>query len=129
MSPHEILGVKPGASAEEIRRAYHSKAKKLHPDHGGRAEDFVRLRAAYETLTGGAAESDAEGMRRAASLGYDAGKRAGEEILGTRAGKRIAGAAGALGIEDVPQTLAKGGAAAGARLFTWLRSKADGRRG
>jgi tetratricopeptide (TPR) repeat protein len=32
MNPHEILEITPGASAEEIKAAYHRLAKKWHPD-------------------------------------------------------------------------------------------------
>ncbi len=32
-NPFETLGVSPGASAEEVRHAYHALAKKWHPDH------------------------------------------------------------------------------------------------
>lgn len=32
MNPHEILEIAPGASAEEIKAAYHRLAKKWHPD-------------------------------------------------------------------------------------------------
>lgn len=43
-SPHDILGVRPDASKEEILRAYKSAIKKYHPDkvsHLG--EDFSKL--------------------------------------------------------------------------------------
>ncbi|MEO1170869.1 MAG: J domain-containing protein [Myxococcota bacterium] len=31
--PHEVLEVKPGASEEEIRRAYQAQIRKYHPDY------------------------------------------------------------------------------------------------
>ncbi len=51
---YEILGVKPGASLSEIRRAYREKVKKYHPDVSGdqgTAEHFKKVVRAYEILT------------------------------------------------------------------------------
>lgn len=50
--PLAILGLAPGASAEEITRAYREQAKRAHPDAGGSAEAFRAVRAAYEELRG-----------------------------------------------------------------------------
>jgi Ca-activated chloride channel family protein len=48
------LGISRDASLEEIRRAYHKAARKLHPDLSDRAdanESFLRLQAAYDVLS------------------------------------------------------------------------------
>jgi len=42
------LGIRPEASREEITQAYRALARVHHPDVGGDAEAFKRLRAAYE---------------------------------------------------------------------------------
>lgn len=47
-NPHEILGVKPGASEAEIDAAYREKAKTAHPDRGGSAEAMQELNAARQ---------------------------------------------------------------------------------
>ena len=44
----DILGLEVGATAEAVGAAYRTFAKKLHPDHGGNAEDFKNLQVAYE---------------------------------------------------------------------------------
>src|SRR5260370_5964540 len=66
-TPYEVLGVKPDASAEEIRKAYRKLAKELHPDlnPGKPAAEarFKAVTAAYDIL------SDAEKRGR-----YDRGE-------------------------------------------------------
>lgn len=56
MNPHEILGVPPDASEEDIKRAYKRMAMEWHPDrHGGdkeAEEKFKEINAAYQILTG-----------------------------------------------------------------------------
>ena len=55
---HEILGISPTASVDEIKKAYREKAKRLHPDVmpdelKDAAEDkFKAIQAAYEALMG-----------------------------------------------------------------------------
>jgi molecular chaperone DnaJ len=49
---HDILGLKPGATEEEVKKAYRKKAIETHPDKGGNEEDFKKVTEAYEILTG-----------------------------------------------------------------------------
>ena len=49
---HEILEVQPGAKPEEIKKAFYRLAHKHHPDHGGNAEQFKRIKKAYDELSG-----------------------------------------------------------------------------
>lgn len=58
MNPYEILGLKPGASQEEIKKAYRNLIKQYHPDQYGDnplknlAEEKMReINAAYDMLT------------------------------------------------------------------------------
>lgn len=54
-SPWAVLGLRSGASPDEIKRAYRLRARGTHPDlHPGidRAE-FQRVQAAYQQLGGG----------------------------------------------------------------------------
>lgn len=50
MDPYKVLGIKPGASQEEIKQAYRRQAIKLHPDKGGSSEAFAQLHDSYEYL-------------------------------------------------------------------------------
>lgn len=47
---YELLGVDRGASSAEIKSAYRSLARTMHPDVGGTAGTFRLLQEAYETL-------------------------------------------------------------------------------
>lgn len=45
------LGVKPGASSEDIKRAYRKRSLSCHPDKGGDEESFKKLSEAYSVLS------------------------------------------------------------------------------
>nr|XP_039256052.1 chaperone protein dnaJ A6, chloroplastic-like [Styela clava] len=52
-SYYDLLGIKIGASQEEIKAAFYEKSKKLHPDTSfstGSDKDFMEIKDAYETL-------------------------------------------------------------------------------
>src|SRR5437016_2528083 len=54
-TPYEVIGVKPDASPDEIRKAYRKLAKQLHPDiNPGKPEaeaQFKQVTAAYDLLS------------------------------------------------------------------------------
>jgi hypothetical protein len=48
---YQLLGISRGATREEIRSAYRSKAKLSHPDSGGSVDAFSKLATAHEILS------------------------------------------------------------------------------
>jgi curved DNA-binding protein CbpA len=79
LDPYRTLGLSPGASADEIRRAYRRLAKANHPDSAGEAAlpRFLAIQAAYEMLIEGRTRRSTTGGMGGASARGTAG-RAGE---------------------------------------------------
>lgn len=52
MDPHAVLGLDPGASPEQVHRAYRALAKRFHPDRAGGADGelMISINAAYDLL-------------------------------------------------------------------------------
>ena len=74
---YDILGVKPTASADEIKRAYRTLAKKNHPDRtgGDKAKEtrFKEMSAAYEVLADAKKRERYDEMRRLGATGMPGG--------------------------------------------------------
>lgn len=50
ISAYEVLGIKPGASVEEVKKAYRIAVKKNHPDNGGSKNQFILVQRAYDFI-------------------------------------------------------------------------------
>jgi curved DNA-binding protein len=70
MDYYSTLGLKRGASDEEIKKAYRSMAMKHHPDRGGEEKKFKEISQAYEFL------SDPQ-KKQIIDLGGDPGQQQG----------------------------------------------------
>jgi curved DNA-binding protein CbpA len=49
-APFEVLGIDPDADEAEIDQAYRRRVIETHPDQGGSARAFQRVKAAYEAI-------------------------------------------------------------------------------
>ena len=52
-SPFDVLRIDADADDAEIERAYRRRVLEAHPDHGGTAAEFQRVRRAYEEIQAG----------------------------------------------------------------------------
>src|ERR687885_290876 len=79
--PYELLGVSEVASADDVRRAYRSLARKYHPDanpNDPEAEErFKEIQQAYEVLSNPEKRRNYDGRVRASSRKSGGGARAG----------------------------------------------------
>ncbi|MBI2781449.1 MAG: J domain-containing protein [Chloroflexi bacterium] len=108
--PYRTLGLEPGASAAEVKRAYRLLAKAFHPDSAGEAAvpRFLAIHAAYEQLKTGkpvagprtsrpAPPPAAEPWRADPSRARAARERARSARSGPTTGARPTGATGSAG--------------------------------
>lgn len=52
-NPYSVLGLKPGCSQAEIKKAYKVKCLENHPDKGGCGDQMAEINDAYSKLMGG----------------------------------------------------------------------------
>ena len=48
--PYSVLGVNPGATKDEVKKAFKKRAMETHPDRGGNEEEFKKVNEAYEQI-------------------------------------------------------------------------------
>ena len=55
MSDYSILGLSPGATAEEVKKAHRKLVKEHHPDRAGdgATETLAKVNAAYDRIKAG----------------------------------------------------------------------------
>jgi hypothetical protein len=64
---YATLGLKPDATADQIKRAYHEAAKRAHPDAGGNAETMQQVNQAYQILSDSTTRADYDRQRAEAT--------------------------------------------------------------
>jgi Meckel syndrome type 1 protein len=117
--PYRTLGLAPGASADDIRRAYRRLAKANHPDSAGEAAlpRFLAIQAAYESLLG-PARPRRSGARAGTSRPAPQREPWRADPERARQARRRAGAAGTTGSGD-----GAGATGAAGTTGSWARSR------
>ncbi len=63
---YHILGLSADATPAEVKAAYRRRVTEAHPDRGGSAAEFIKVRAAYEILLAFLAQTAPEAAREGA---------------------------------------------------------------
>lgn len=133
-SPYEVLGVDPDADAEAVERRYRELVKEVHPDAGGSAEEFKRVRDAYRTIVEGdgdagvASDTGGESASTGHGRGTDrAGGRGGAGADGRRSGRHSGGESSTAGGRGRTQDGAYTGRGRRSKASSGERRRRDGR--
>ena len=133
--PYRTLGLEPGASTAEIKRAYRLLAKAFHPDSAGEkaVPRFLAIQAAYEELTTGKVVARPKASRPASAPAAEpwradpARAQAARERARTARSKRGSSAGPATGASG-GSTGDRGGRPSGSRTGTSSSGTRSGRR-
>jgi hypothetical protein len=68
---YRILGLSTDATYAEVKTAYRRRVAEAHPDRGGSAAEFIRVRAAYEILLGFVKDAAPQGAPAGAAKAED----------------------------------------------------------
>lgn len=99
--PYTLLNVPREAKLAEIRSAYRRLAKTAHPDKGGTAEGWAKLKRAFDILMNAAARAHFDATGEAADPKRDPGDIKPMEYISLALGKALTGQKDLLGIDLV----------------------------
>jgi hypothetical protein len=96
-SPYQVLGVDPDADRETVERRYRELVKEVHPDAGGSAEEFKRVKRAYRAIVSDRGTGASSTGRQGGSTAGSGRDRSGPTGPGSSRSSSSRGGAGSSG--------------------------------